>query len=313
MKTNTILSTTHNRIVARLRGAAVTLASCQQQDEVALFAPDIAQGWAEDIGAAASALACWKLEGNATDDSGTSNGTVVGATAIVGINDQVLHFDGTDYVDIPQGRSCSGGGSISLWVRTIQTTATRLLHNTQVNPEGGLNAMCLGLVDGKPQLFFHLRPRADPCENCCAGRPAAPVEFIVDSQDVGFTTSDSWTASTGLSSFVGSNHFHEGDAQASPTDAATWTSPITAARAGTYAVYMPWNSAPDRPDAAPIKVNYGGGVATLAMNQRQGGGQWVKTGRGTSLAATATICVFLRPTPATPSPTPSAGCNKTIR
>ncbi|UYZ62045.1 glycosyl hydrolase family 28-related protein [Hymenobacter weizhouensis] len=106
----------------------------------------------------------------------------------------------------------------------------------------------------------------------------APVEYIVDNQDAGFNTTGTWTASTGLQGYHGSNYLHDGDAQASAADVATWTSPITTARAGTYDVYMRWTKAADRPDAAPVEVNYQGGVASLKLNQSVGGGEWVKIG-----------------------------------
>ncbi|UYZ62047.1 golvesin C-terminal-like domain-containing protein [Hymenobacter weizhouensis] len=367
-----------------LLGTAATLASCQKQEEVVAPQMQESTSKAENIGAAAGALAYWPLDGSAADASGSSSGTVVGATFEAGISGQALRFDGNDYVNVPAGRAYSPDGSISVWVKTTQTTAGRLVFNTQISPnEGTTDAMFLGLTDGKPQLFFGGAPSFDPRPfslvgnrrvndgqwhhvaatwalnpvegfratrlyvdgalvvndddgtgpdadgstladplagsfdfsrpirlgasptsaaffvgslddvsiynraltaaevTALAARPAtpAPVEYIVDNQDAGFGTTGTWTTSTGLPGFAGRNYLHDGDALASPGKAATWASPITTpARAGTYAVYLRWTSAADRPDAAPVEVNYQGGLAQLTVNQRQRGGQWVLLG-----------------------------------
>lgn len=104
------------------------------------------------------------------------------------------------------------------------------------------------------------------------------LEFIVDNTDPGFSTTGTWTASSGLKGFFGSNYLHDGDAQASPNDAATWASPITSARAGTYEVYMRWTATADRPAAAPVQVTYRDGVKDLTVNQEERGGEWVLIG-----------------------------------
>lgn len=380
---NTLTGIPASRLLGRLLlGTAAALASCQKQEEVVTPQMQETTSKTEDIGAASDALAYWPLDGSAADTSGSSTGTVVGATFEPGISGQALRFDGNDYVEVPAGRSYSPHGSISVWVKTTQTTAGRLLFNTQYNPnESTTDAMFLGLTDGKPQLFFGGAPSFDPRPfslvgnrrindgqwhhvaatwslsaaegfratrlyidgalavtdetgpnadgstladalagsfdfsrpirlgasptsaaffvgllddvsiygraltgaevTALAARPAAPApaEHIVDNQDVGFSITGAWSSSTGLSGFAGRNYLHDGDPLASPAKAATWASPITTpARAGTYAVYLRWTSAADRPAAAPVEVNYQGGVARLTVDQRQQGGQWVKLG-----------------------------------
>ena len=110
-----------------------------------------------------------------------------------------------------------------------------------------------------------------PAEN----RPL-PGDIIVDNTDAGFGTTGAWTASTGLSGYYGSNYLHDGSTAADASKTATWTSPITTT--GTYQVFMRWTSAADRPDAAPVEVNYNGGIANLTVDQRSGGGTWVLIG-----------------------------------
>jgi hypothetical protein len=102
------------------------------------------------------------------------------------------------------------------------------------------------------------------------------AEYIVDNTSAGFGTVGSWTASTGLAGYWGSNYLHDGSVAADASKAATWTSPITTT--GTYQVFMRWTSAADRPNAAPVEVNYNGGVANLTVNQQANGGQWVLIG-----------------------------------
>ncbi len=107
--------------------------------------------------------------------------------------------------------------------------------------------------------------------------PVTPVsEYIVDNTDAGFSTIGSWTTSTGVSGYYGSNYRHDGSSGTDASKSATWTSPITTT--GTYDVFMRWTSWTDRPDAAPIEVNYNGGIATLTVNQQVGGGTWVYLG-----------------------------------
>ncbi|HEY0968397.1 MAG TPA: glycosyl hydrolase family 28-related protein [Opitutaceae bacterium] len=108
-----------------------------------------------------------------------------------------------------------------------------------------------------------------------ANRPL-PGEIVVDNADAGFSAAGTWTASTALAGYFGANYLHDGSTAADATKTATWTSPITTT--GTYSVYMRWTSAADRPDAAPVEVNYNGGVANLTVNQQIGGGTWVLIG-----------------------------------
>lgn len=102
------------------------------------------------------------------------------------------------------------------------------------------------------------------------------TEYIVDNTSAGFSTVGTWTTSSSLPGYYGTNYVHDGSTAADASKTATWTSPITTT--GTYAVYMRWTSYTDRPDAAPVEVNYDGGIANLTVNQQSGGGTWVYIG-----------------------------------
>lgn len=112
---------------------------------------------------------------------------------------------------------------------------------------------------------------------------AAPVpnEYIIDNSDAAFTSVGAWAASTsnsatyGIPHHMNANYLHDGDALAGGTKSATWTSPITTT--GTYDVYLRWSGSKSdnsRPTAAPVEVNYFGGITNLTVNQRRNPGAW---------------------------------------
>lgn len=109
-----------------------------------------------------------------------------------------------------------------------------------------------------------------------ADNRSLPSEIIVDNASSGFSTTGTWTVSTGLAGYYGSNYLHDGGTAADASKTAKWTSPVTTT--GTHKVYMRWTSAADRPNAAPVEVNYNGGVSNLTVNQQGGGGTWVLIG-----------------------------------
>lgn len=114
------------------------------------------------------------------------------------------------------------------------------------------------------------------------GTAVPPVtEYVVDNSDSGFSTVGSWTTSTansgtyGVPHFLNANYLHDGDALSGGSKSATWTSPITST--GVYDVYLRWSGNKldtSRPDAAPIEINYNGGVVNLTANQQRKPGQW---------------------------------------
>ncbi|SBT65761.1 O-Glycosyl hydrolase [Micromonospora sediminicola] len=106
-----------------------------------------------------------------------------------------------------------------------------------------------------------------------SGSYSTATEDVVDNASPLFSKTGTWTASTGASGYWGTGYWHDGTTGADTGKTATWTSPITTT--GRYEVYLRYTSAPDRPDAAPVEINYAGGVTTgLTVNQRTGGGTW---------------------------------------
>lgn len=114
------------------------------------------------------------------------------------------------------------------------------------------------------------------------GTGVPPVtEYVVDNSDGGFSTTGSWTTSTANSGtynvphFLNANYLHDGDSLSGGSKSATWTSPITST--GVYDVYLRWcgnKLDTSRPDAAPVEINYNGGIVNFTVNQQINPGQW---------------------------------------
>lgn len=97
--------------------------------------------------------------------------------------------------------------------------------------------------------------------------------ILIDNGDSGFATAGTWSGSSAAAGYYGANYEHDGAAGTS-SDYATWTPAITVA--GDYAIYMRWTAHPNRPDAAPVRIDYTGGSSTahLTVNQQVDGATW---------------------------------------
>lgn len=126
---------------------------------------------------------------------------------------------------------------------------------------GNASATCNDVAPGE----YYGRPGGESCG-----------DYIVDNEDGGFNTRGTWASSTSVGGYYGSDYLHDGDKSRS-SDTATWAAPVAAA--GTYDVYMRWSAGANRPDRAPVKVGYDGGVWRGTVNQRVDGGTWVKLGQ----------------------------------
>jgi hypothetical protein len=74
-------------------------------------------------------VAWWAAEGNANDSAGTNNGSIKGnVTFVAGKVGQAFHFDGTDFVQVPNSTSLNPA-TISLegWIRA--TEQSQLMEN----------------------------------------------------------------------------------------------------------------------------------------------------------------------------------------
>ncbi len=100
-------------------------------------------------------VAYWKLDGNAQDALGIRNGTVVNGTFEAGIAGQALRLGGSTYVELPKNILSSGSGTVSLWVKTTQTSGILFYGARQGgNGFGSQDELHLHLQDGKPALFI---------------------------------------------------------------------------------------------------------------------------------------------------------------
>jgi hypothetical protein len=95
-------------------------------------------------------LAHWLMDGDAADAGGQYGGTISGATATAdrhGTPGTALHFDGSDYVEIPntQSNNLLTGFSIAAWVQLTAANHDKAIFSKHVNGTG--NGFALGVGD----------------------------------------------------------------------------------------------------------------------------------------------------------------------
>jgi lipoprotein-anchoring transpeptidase ErfK/SrfK len=104
--------------------------------------------------------------------------------------------------------------------------------------------------------------------------PVSAAELVVDNADQAIR-SGNWSSSSATPGFYGSDYlFHvAGDGSAS----VFWPFP-SAAPSGRYEVFVRWNSGPNRADDATYLVSWRAGSASVAVDQKSGGGEWHSLG-----------------------------------
>ncbi len=104
----------------------------------------------------------------------------------------------------------------------------------------------------------------------------ASNETIRDNTDGAYTsTSGSWTTSSGVSGYYGTNYHHDGNAGATTSyKNFKWTAAL--AQAGTYDVYLRWAAASNRASNTWVIIKHNGTRITTTVNQKNNGGVWVK-------------------------------------
>jgi hypothetical protein len=101
-----------------------------------------------------------------------------------------------------------------------------------------------------------------------------PTTVIVDNADTsGVTITGTWTLSTAVAGYYGTNFLHDGNAGGGKS---VRFSPNLVA--GNYDVYLRWTASTNRADNVPVDVNYAGGTTTFTVNQKLNGGTWVLLG-----------------------------------
>lgn len=114
---------------------------------------------------------------------------------------------------------------------------------------------------------------------------SGPVEIIMDNTDTsGVTITGSWTTSTGVSGYYGSNFIHDTNG-GKGTKSVRYTPTITVP--GAYEVYARWTAHSSRSTAVPIDVTHSGGTTTHTVNQQNNGGEWRLLGTYTFAAGTS--------------------------
>jgi len=102
-----------------------------------------------------------------------------------------------------------------------------------------------------------------------------PTTLTLDNADSsGVIISGTWTASTGIGGYYGSNYLFNSGGGAGTTVTFVPTVPQT----GNYQVYTRWTAYSNRATNAPITINSGTGATQASVNQQINGGTWVSLG-----------------------------------
>lgn len=95
--------------------------------------------------------------------------------------------------------------------------------------------------------------------------------IIKDDADAdGITLTGTWTASTGIAGFYGTDYLYASPGATTASARFTPTLPHT----NSYQVYLRWAAYPNRATNTPVDVNYAVGSKTLSVNQTTNGGTW---------------------------------------
>lgn len=101
--------------------------------------------------------------------------------------------------------------------------------------------------------------------------------IVVDNGDAsGVTISGSWTASTGLPGFHGSDYLHDNNTGGTGGKSLRFTP--TLPFSGRYDVYLRWVSNTNRASNARVEILSNAGTTFTRVNQKNNGGTWVKLG-----------------------------------
>ncbi len=149
----------------------------------------MAENWlvAAEIPGNAGLVGHWEFEGNANDSSGNSNhGTEQGTPVYdpAGKFGQAINLDGTDdYVELPTGLVGSDIGSVTLWIKTTQSSRAHMFYGgveTNDNGWGGDDELHVSMEEGED------------------GRPGGRISFFIEgAPDMEIETApvnnDTWT------------------------------------------------------------------------------------------------------------------------
>ncbi len=110
---------------------------------------------------------------------------------------------------------------------------------------------------------------------CARERSFDAHEFFADNGDTTYTSTGTWTNSTNVAGFYGTNYRWTTTAL-TETAVSRWTVDIT--EEGRYPLYVRYTAAGDRAVDAKFRVIHAGGTSTVNVNQTQQGARWLYLG-----------------------------------
>ena len=165
----------------------------------------------------------------------------------------------------------------------------------------GLRAAAPSFIsaNGRMYMFYEQGPRLDAKIAYAMQRDATatprprptptatsqPVENVIldNASATGVSLTGTWTASTAVSGYYGSNFLHDGNA-GKGTRSVRFTPTL---QGGSYRVYARWTANANRASNTPFTISGSGGTTTVVQNQRTNGGAWILLGTFTFSAGSS--------------------------
>lgn len=110
---------------------------------------------------------------------------------------------------------------------------------------------------------------------CARERGFNADEFFGDNGDTTYTSTGTWTNSTNVSGFYGTN-YRWASTSLTETAVSRWT--IDTTREDRYPVYVRYTAGSDRATDAKFRIFHAGGTSTVTVDQSQQGGRWLFLG-----------------------------------
>ena len=118
--------------------------------------------------------------------------------------------------------------------------------------------------------------------------PYTHVSAIVDNTDAACTLTGTWTPSTSVTGYYGTNYLTDGNA-GKGTKAARFA--LNPPADGTYGVCVRWTSGTNRATNAPVEIAHADGTNTVYVDQSANSGSWVNVGAWRFLAGQGSVTV----------------------
>jgi hypothetical protein len=202
--------------------------------------------------------------------------TIGGAASTNDITFQKVRVDGAGTYEIKIHYTSSTTRNLDLSINGAAAT-------TLVFPaSGGANTLATLTISAPLGVGYNALRFFNNTTNVTPGLDRIEIlnpDIIIDNTSVGFSTvGTGWNSQTTFAGYYGSDYLSDGTTAAdAATKYAQWVPTI--AVAGTYRISMRWSAYTSRPGAAPVQIQYDGGLDTSKIvNQQTNGGQWVTLG-----------------------------------